>query len=179
MSDEQQVNPEIKIAEQELELRLAEMQERLALVERTFDSYRKAPPDAIPEQFRDLAPFFGKGTIVSGTVGQVEVKPYNAARGIPRYCVIRAVNSTTPDGPPLHVRLGAVRIGNVPQMQMDDTKCAYFVSTEFYSLRYGAPVNWHAFTWNQPAVFFIFNSQWNAVDVHIELWCEPTGPVDE
>lgn len=162
-----------------LEKKLGELTERTLLVERVFESYKQQPLDTVPKEFRDLSPFTAEAVILPHEVQCVEVGPWNAMYGVPRYCRIHA---QAPDQPneARHLRLGSVGIMGVPQMQIADTSCRNFVSTRFYDLQYGAPVKWGRISAhpNQRALLYLMNPHETPVHVHIEVWCD-TRPVGE
>lgn len=163
--------------EAQLNLRVAELTERLGLLERVVESYQEAPPQAIPEKFKDLDAFTAHKTIQSFAAIEVFVQPRNTQGGLPQYCAIHA----HPVGHPsdvVHLRLGGVTIAQCPQMQFCDHKCESFVSTKFYDLRYGVPVDWAlvGYEFFHNAVFYLYNQHPFQVEVDIELWCDTKTP---
>ncbi len=163
--------------ETQLKMKIAELTERVGLVERAFESYKQTPLDTVPEQFRDLQPFTTTATIPSGAYVAAKVEPYNVEGGFPRYCAIHAHRTGFPDNV-VHLRLGSVEIGRVPQLQIGSRDFKNYISTKFYDLRYGAPVNWAALDVHHPnrcATFYLMNPdlvEMGPATVDIELWCD-------
>jgi hypothetical protein len=160
-------------AEEQLKLQVAALTERLIVLERTFESYKQTPLDTVPEEFKDLQPFTGSALLHPFASQLVEVKPYNAESGFPRYCVIRAHDVGSPNNT-VHVQLGGVMIAQCPQMQFQDENCERYVSTKFFDLKYGVPVDWAAISQfqNRHATFYLKSTHAFNVKVNIELWCD-------
>ena len=170
-------------SDQQAALKLAELTERLGVLERVVASYQQAPPQHVPPHFKDLDAFTPAEDIVIPPFLDAVVavvKPRNAEGGVPKYCAIHAHRTGYPSDV-AHLRLGGVLIAQCPQMQFCDPNCDSYVSTKFYDLRYGAPVNWALITiyQNSYATFYLRNMHPFSVTASIELWCDVQALYDE